>query len=591
LLVYSSKITVSGNIISELSEKIPSNIIALNELLKNSYDAGASKVTVTLDSSKRTLMIIDDGSGMNKEDIDTLFHISNSTKKYGHINEYKRYTQGSKGLGFLSVFKFGKYVEWRTKKELGLLFKVDYSFLTASDDISKIEIEIIEDNSIDMGTTITIALDEYNLNSLESFFSIEKNYKKVLHAFDDIGIIIELDVNGSKYSSCDNLPLINNAKEYQLYHVTYDDKNQKIKFYYDTYEIIAEDYKFPSKAYKLNLELIIFQFPPYGKGKVDSLLLNPQDDLTPLIYVNSNLFNNYDLFDPNIMKNIKTTQVLNQMVGFIKIFSNDSMINFNSDRSQFLQNELTDSIRVFLSEINKRIQIIGSQNKKYLMNFDFLTESLLPSECNNISNIEEFRKYIKDDFSFKSDVHINRKNNEVSFSLFGKEKLLYIEKTNASPPNISPSDPTKEGKDEEVDLPQNPTEPPPIPAVINFNVSRVKLAVPTGQIELKKYIASIYNSSGEVVDNSSILIKQDATIVGSGILSSVTEPGEKYIEYSYLDSTTGWVVRNLHFVFYHPESNIIGKGGEEALISLPSQKAYTISYSIYVEKLIEGSVK
>ncbi len=85
-----SKITVSGNIISELSEKIPSNIIALNELLKNSYDAGASKVTVILDSSQKTLQIIDDGSGMDKNDIDTLFHISNSTKKYGQINEYGR---------------------------------------------------------------------------------------------------------------------------------------------------------------------------------------------------------------------------------------------------------------------------------------------------------------------------------------------------------------------------------------------------------------------------------------------------------------------------------------------------------------------
>ena len=36
-----TNIRVSGNIISELSEKIPTNIIALNELLKNSYDAGA----------------------------------------------------------------------------------------------------------------------------------------------------------------------------------------------------------------------------------------------------------------------------------------------------------------------------------------------------------------------------------------------------------------------------------------------------------------------------------------------------------------------------------------------------------------------
>ena len=39
-----SRVTISGNIVSELSEKIPSNIIALNELIKNAYDAGAPSV-------------------------------------------------------------------------------------------------------------------------------------------------------------------------------------------------------------------------------------------------------------------------------------------------------------------------------------------------------------------------------------------------------------------------------------------------------------------------------------------------------------------------------------------------------------------
>ena len=103
-----SRVSISGKIISELSEKIPSNIIALNELIKNSYDAGSSKVEVALDSKQGSLTITDTGEGMNKKDIDTLFHISSSDKVYGSFNDkYNRYVQGSKGLGFLSVFKFG----------------------------------------------------------------------------------------------------------------------------------------------------------------------------------------------------------------------------------------------------------------------------------------------------------------------------------------------------------------------------------------------------------------------------------------------------------------------------------------------------
>lgn len=118
-----SSITVSGNIIGELSEKIPSNIVALNELIKNSYDAGAKKIDIKLNTKESKLIISDDGSGMDKKDIDTLFHISNSKKEYGKINEYGRFTQGSKGLGFLSVFKFGDYVTWRTKKIKDLNFQ------------------------------------------------------------------------------------------------------------------------------------------------------------------------------------------------------------------------------------------------------------------------------------------------------------------------------------------------------------------------------------------------------------------------------------------------------------------------------------
>lgn len=37
----SINVKVSGNIIKELSEKIPSNNVALNELIKNAYDADA----------------------------------------------------------------------------------------------------------------------------------------------------------------------------------------------------------------------------------------------------------------------------------------------------------------------------------------------------------------------------------------------------------------------------------------------------------------------------------------------------------------------------------------------------------------------
>lgn len=77
------KIVVSGNIVTELSEKIPSNIIALNELIKNSYDADANEVIIRLDSQIKKLIISDDGLGMDYADIEKLLHIGKSEKHYG----------------------------------------------------------------------------------------------------------------------------------------------------------------------------------------------------------------------------------------------------------------------------------------------------------------------------------------------------------------------------------------------------------------------------------------------------------------------------------------------------------------------------
>jgi hypothetical protein len=608
-----SKVTVSGNIISELSDKIPSNIIALNELLKNSYDAGAPKVTVILDTGKGILEVIDNGSGMDAEDVDTLFHISKSTKKYGKINEYNRYTQGAKGLGFLSVFKFGKHVEWKTKKEngIGLSFRVDYDAIVSSDNISLFDIDVKEiGDTVEKGTTIIISLDEYNKKSLKDYFLIEKNYQKILYAFDDPNFTIELHVNGTKYVNSNRFLLKSHVPEHQLYYVLYKSEEQKIKYFYNNCELHTEDYLFNSEEYKVDIELNIYHFPPYGKDKVDKLFINHKDDITPLIYVNSNLFNNYELFDPNIMRNIKTQSVLSQMIGYIRIISDSDMINFNSDRSKFLQNELTDSIISFLSEINKAIQTIGSEKKKYLIKknqiaLNFLTlEEKLPSECNDITDCEEFRRYIKSDFTFKSKVAIEREKNVVKYKLFGKEDELHIKpkilQTNTGTTSGTDigagtgSTNTKDtgsgassGSGKETTTTDGKSESKIVPAAINFNTSGVRLPIPTEQINLRDFIASIYNSNGNSVSKDLVTIKNDGVEIFGGILPSVIDPIEKTIEYSYSDSRTGLVLKTLKIEFYRSNSKITGKSKVEMLISLPSKENYQISYNHSVTKLIK----
>ena len=54
------------------------------------------------------------------------------------------------------------------------------------------------------------------------------------------------------------------------------------------------------------------------------------------------------------MKTIKTGDMLNQMIGYINIYSNSALLQFNSDRTKFAQNSFTDNIIAFLKEIKNR---------------------------------------------------------------------------------------------------------------------------------------------------------------------------------------------------------------------------------------------
>lgn len=579
-----SKIRVNGNIISELSEKIPSNIIALNELIKNSYDAGAKKVSIFLETEKKILTITDDGSGMGKSDIDTLFHIAKSTKEYGTINPVtNRRTQGSKGLGFLSVFKFGSHVVWETYKQSGLKFEVDYQDLISSDDITESEIQITGDTSIDKGTKITISLDEYNAKSLSEYFNDEKAYKKILSAFDDQSIEISLIIDGKELSSKDITPLASNCIDRQLFVVKYNSKEKKIHYFHNNYECRSIDYDFTSTQYNVDIELVTFYFRSRDKSKIDSLYLNPKDDLTPLIYVNANLFNNYDLFDPGVMKNIRTKYVLNQMIGFIRVNTENKNLNFNSDRTKFLQNELSDEIVKFLKDINKEIQTEGSKMKKWLMDFDFLTSDPLPSEASKASP-EEIKSYIKTDFFFTNQLTINNDGNHVTFSLFGKEKQVGIKKILN---NSQKSKENNKNNQSHRDIHENTSQSSkantedskknrPIPAKIELKNKQVSETLPSQQKKAEDYFSCAVNSNGEKIPFENVDVFIDDSLLDNKILPGVEIPTRKILTFKFQDKVTGPVIAAIEILYTYPDSGFNGIT-DGKLLSLITRKDYLIT--------------
>ncbi|MEG1953290.1 MAG: ATP-binding protein [Hydrogenoanaerobacterium sp.] len=569
-----AKIKVSGNIISELSDKIPSNIIAINELIKNAYDAGAPKVLIKLDQTNKLLTITDDGSGMDKSDIDKLFHISNSEKRYGKINQYDRITQGAKGLGFLSVFKFGGQVTWKTKKaDKGFRFSADLAEIVKIQDVSEYSIEIIDCPEIPKGTTIEINIDDYNLKTLTDYFSDEKNYQKVVNSFFDSKFIIELVIGNRRFSNINPVNLKSQLPEKQILYVTYDSDTGDISFNHKGCKLKTEHLPTPSPLYKIKSEIMIFSFAAYDKGKIDKLFFNPSDALTPLIYVNSNIFNNYTLFDPNIMQTVKKSYVLAQMIGFININSADSMMNFNSDRTQFLQNQLTDEITIFLSDFNKAIQEIGSKLKKQIDNRDYLTVKALPYAKRNATEIE-LQDLISNDYEFKSKVLICKKSDKVEFSIFGSTISIPIlpEEKSTQPANGGSS--SRGGK---TPPPSNGNRGKSVPAFIKLKQQTKRIQVNSPQIDLILEIDVARDSNAQNIPTSSIEVRMDGVTLTPPILNSISAEKMIKIEFRYTDPTTGPVSAMLTIEIYQPVANMDAQTNGDGLFMLPTNKEYTLN--------------
>ena len=107
-------------------ELITDKIIAIFELVKNSYDAGAKRVDISFNdiySDNASIMISDDGIGMSKNDIvNKWLFVAYSEKKSVRNNSYidsineKRTYAGAKGIGRFSCDRLGGYLELYSKK-------------------------------------------------------------------------------------------------------------------------------------------------------------------------------------------------------------------------------------------------------------------------------------------------------------------------------------------------------------------------------------------------------------------------------------------------------------------------------------------
>lgn len=104
---------------------INNKFVAIYELVKNSYDAGAHNVKLCFENiyNETKISIIDDGCGMNYEDIvNKWLFVAYSEKKLRNKSDYRniinrRIYAGAKGVGRFSCDRLGSYLTIITRKE------------------------------------------------------------------------------------------------------------------------------------------------------------------------------------------------------------------------------------------------------------------------------------------------------------------------------------------------------------------------------------------------------------------------------------------------------------------------------------------
>lgn len=117
------RFSVDAGLINRLGkELVGKGETAISELIKNAYDADATKVDLVFKNALKpggTLIIDDDGVGMSYEElINGFMRISSSDKIHNPVsNKYKRRKAGRKGIGRFSTQRLGRNLTIITQTE------------------------------------------------------------------------------------------------------------------------------------------------------------------------------------------------------------------------------------------------------------------------------------------------------------------------------------------------------------------------------------------------------------------------------------------------------------------------------------------
>lgn len=192
---------------------ITSPDIAILELVKNSYDAHASKVEITFDDDY--LAIADNGKGMSKDDlINKWLFVAYSAKSDGtedksYRNRFKRHYAGAKGIGRMSCDRLAKNLVLTTRsaeENKTNVLHVDWSSFELSKqtefdtiDIPHETLDTIPNFPLSSATGTILEFSDLHLSwSHEDIKRLRKSLEKMINPFSGTDDDFQIEIIAPK---------------------------------------------------------------------------------------------------------------------------------------------------------------------------------------------------------------------------------------------------------------------------------------------------------------------------------------------------------------------------------------------------------
>jgi hypothetical protein len=158
----------------------PENVLV--EVAANSYDADASEVKVTSSGENQKIQIMDNGCGMDEDDLKILTTIAKSKKKEFVENKiltpkFQRQYLGSFGIGIISFLSLGNKITIFTKKKDGKTLCIEIQRklddngktidipITAVEENDEFKMHLLNGDETESGTTIEIENTKLDLSA------------------------------------------------------------------------------------------------------------------------------------------------------------------------------------------------------------------------------------------------------------------------------------------------------------------------------------------------------------------------------------------------------------------------------------------